>query len=162
MNKPIDPATLMKMKVKVKGPIRLGVGFRRALYAIALGVWATGGLWLLFHYFLRQQGQFGPQINPLEPWWLKLHGAFAFAALWVTGLLSAHHIGNGWASGRRRWSGVVMLGLCAALIATGYGLYYSGEESIRQIVSYAHWPLGLAAPILFLWHRVFGGVGRRA
>ncbi|HEY1212563.1 MAG TPA: hypothetical protein VGE93_02920, partial [Bryobacteraceae bacterium] len=46
-----------------------------ALYSIGIGVWLTGGLWLLFHYLLVRQGEFGPQTHPLEPWSLKLHGA---------------------------------------------------------------------------------------
>ena len=127
---------------------------RLALYIIGIGVWLSGGLWLLFHYFLVQQGEFGPTPHPLEPWWLKLHGAFAFATIWIFGLLWGVHVTRFWPSGRRRWSGGVMTGVLAWLIVSGYLLYYIGEDKARSVVSILHWGLGLACPVFFLWHRI--------
>jgi hypothetical protein len=67
-------------------PWKIGV------YSIVAGLWLSGGLWLLLHYFLTSESEFGPQRNPLEPWWLKFHGAFAFAAIWLFGLLWGKHV----------------------------------------------------------------------
>jgi hypothetical protein len=133
---------------------RIGRPTRLALYVVGIGVWLTGGLWLLFHYFLVTRGEFGQEANPLEPWWLKLHGAFAFASVWMFGLLWAVHVTPAWPSARRRWSGGVMAGVLAWLILSGYLLYYVGDDKARSIVSVLHWAVGLAVPLFFLSHRV--------
>jgi hypothetical protein len=137
----------------VRGPIRLGAVRRLTVYAVALGVWTTGCLWLLFHYFMRQPTEFGFEVHPLEPVWLKLHGAFAFAALWMVGLLSANHMVNGWAAKRRRWSGVLLLAFVTIMIITAYLLYYAGTEETRKYASVIHWSLGISVLIAFVWHR---------
>jgi hypothetical protein len=99
------------------------------------------------------------EAHPLEAWWLRLHAAFAFGALWLVGFLSARHIVNGWVSRRRRLSGLSMLGGAGILILTGYLLYYLSSDGARGIASIAHWGVGLFAPALFIWHRF--AVGRR-
>jgi hypothetical protein len=134
--------------------VRFSSARRRALYVIGVGVWLSGGLWLLFHYFLTKQGEFGPQSNPLEPWWLKIHGAFAFAATWLFGLLWGTHITVGWRSGRRRASGGVLTGLIFWLVLSGYLLYYAGDDRARSLISIGHWGLGLACPLLYWIHRM--------
>jgi hypothetical protein len=142
------------MSALVRKSGSLGPSRRWTLYIVGAGVWMTGGLWLLDHYFLVRQGEFGPTANPLEPWWLKLHGAFAFAAVWLFGLLWGVHITKTWPHKRRRWSGGVLTGVFALLIVSGYLLYYTGDDKVRPIVSIVHWGIGLACPVLFLFHRL--------
>jgi hypothetical protein len=137
-----------------KKPGRLGHSRRIALYTIGIGVWLSGGLWLVFHYFLVKEGEFGPTANPLEPWWLKLHGAFAFAAIWIFGLMWGVHITDAWPHKHWRWSGGVLAGVFAFLIVSGYLLYYAGDDRVRPIVSVLHWGIGLACPIFFVAHRL--------
>ena len=142
------------MSTPVRKSGSLGPSRRWGLYIVGAGVWLSGGLWLLYHYFFECQGEFGPTANPLEPWWLKLHGAFAFAAVWVFGLLWGVHITKGWPHKRRRWSGGALTGVFALLIVSGYLLYYLGDDKVRPIVSILHWGIGLACPIFFFVHRV--------
>ena len=132
----------------------LGRPTRLTLYAVSLGVWFSGGLWLLLHNFFFKRGEFGPEINPLEPWCLKAHGAFSFAAIWMFGLMWGVHMTKLWPFSWRRWSGSLMAGVTALLILSGYLLYYVGDDKARSIVSTLHWGIGLAAPLFFLWHRV--------
>jgi len=146
---------------RARAPVRLGCGGRSMVYVIAGGLWLSGGLWLLFHYFLRRTSEFGLEAHPLEPWWLRVHGAFAFAGLWLLGFLSARHIVGGWASRRRRSSGLAMLGASGLLVLSGYLLYYAGADRVRAVVSLCHWGLGLAAPALFLLHRFARAPRRR-
>jgi hypothetical protein len=127
---------------------------RLGLYFVGLGLWLSGGLWLLFHHFLLRQGELGLSAHPLEPWWLKVHGALAFASLWVLGLLWGVHVREGWALRLRRPSGAVLLGALALLIVSGYLLYYLGNEDARAITSIVHWGVGLAVPIAYSAHRV--------
>ncbi len=133
---------------------RLGVRRRLLIGVTGLGVWGSGVLWLVFHYFLVRPGQFGPEHSPLEPWWLKLHGAFAFLALWTGGLLWALHVVHGWRMHRRRWSGSLLFGVFLLLTASGYLLYYAGDEGPRAGISLVHWIVGLALPLLYLAHRL--------
>jgi hypothetical protein len=142
------------MKLSVREAGSLTRSRRWALYVIGIGVWLTGGLWLLVHYFYVVPGEFGAQNSPFEPWWLRLHGAFSFAAIWVFGLLWGAHVTKLWPSLRRRWSGGVMTAIFAWLIVSGYLLYYLGNETLRALVSIGHWGIGLLSPVFFLFHRL--------
>lgn len=108
---------------------------------------------MVFHHFLMKPGDFGLQPNPLEPWWMTLHGAFAFAAIWVLGLLWGIHVTVAWPLSRRRWSGGILAAVTVWLTVSGFLLYYLGDESTRSIVSFLHWGFGLACPVLYLLHR---------
>lgn len=141
------------MSIVIHKSGRLGRRRRWALYVIGAGVWISGGVWLLFHYFLAKQGEFGPIENPLTSWWLRLHGAFAFAAIWIFGLLWGTHITVTWPRRSRRWSGGVLAGVFILLIVSGYSLYYVGDDTARPVISIIHWGVGLVCPILLLFHR---------
>lgn len=143
-----------RVRGPVREPVRLGARRRLAVYVIAGGAWTTGALWLVFHYFLQRKGDFGPAPHPLEHWWLTLHGAFAFGALWTLGLLSASHILGGWSTGRRRWSGGLLLAFVTTLAVSGYLLYYLGDEIPRKIASLIHWIMGLSSILFFVFHRI--------
>lgn len=133
---------------------RLGRSRRLGLYIVAVGVWLSGGAWLLFHYFFTRQNEFGPVENPLTPWWLRLHGAFGFASIWIFGLLWGVHVTVAWPRHRRRSSGGMLSAVFALLIVSGYLLYYTGDDSIRPVISVLHWGIGLICPVFFLFHRI--------
>ena len=142
------------MSAVKRQPVRIDRPTRMALLIVGLGAWLSGGLWLLFHFFLTRQGEFGPQASPSEPWWLKLHGAFAFAAIWLFGLVWGVHIRVAWPSSRRRLSGGVLAAVLVWLVLSGYLLYYLGDDTVRSVVSVLHWAIGLACPVLYFLHRV--------
>ena len=133
--------------------VALGARRRWAVYITAAGLWASGALWLVAHYFLIRQGEYGPETSPAEPWSLDVHGGFAMASLWIAGLLWGVHVLRGWRSRRRRWSGGLLLCILLVLAVTGYLLYYLGDEGLRAIASLVHWVVGLLLLPLFLWHR---------
>ncbi|MEO7325400.1 MAG: hypothetical protein ABIW82_11290 [Dokdonella sp.] len=135
---------------------------REALVYIVLGVlWASGIGWLAFHYLLRQTSEFGLLPHPLEAWWLRLHGAAAFATLWLIGLLWAIHLVPAWKV-RRRFSGIVLAVLLAVLVLSGYLLYYASGDSARAVISLLHWIVGAALPLALLPHVVRGRHARIA
>ena len=134
--------------------LRLPHTLRLGLYAVSMGLWLSGALWLVYHYGLHQPGEFGLGTHPMEPWWLRLHGACAFAALWLFGFLWGVHIAPGWSRGRLRKSGGWMVGSLIFLTASGYLLYYLTDDQSRAVVSLLHWSAGLALPALFAVHRV--------
>ena len=125
---------------------------RILLYVTAIGVWATGVLWLIFHFFLQTEGPFGLQNNPLEKIWLQLHAGFSFIAIGLFGLLWTNHIVRGWHMNWRRLSGGVMVAAIVVLIVSGYALYYVESQKLDDITSIIHWGIGLVALVLFLIH----------
>ncbi|HEX2560364.1 hypothetical protein [Phenylobacterium sp.] len=133
--------------------VRPGPRARLLIYGTGLGLWISGGLWLVFHYFLRREGAWGPEPHELEPWWLRLHGAFAFLALWTAGLLWGVHVARAWSGGRRRLTGALMLGGVILMAVTGFLLLHAGDDGLQGLISPTHWVVGLALPLLFLAHR---------
>ena len=134
--------------------LRLSQNVRWLIYIIGIAVWFTGIGWLLLHDFFMQPGEFGMAPNPLEPWSLRAHAAFAFAAIWLLGLLSASHVPKGWNSRRKRYSGVALVTAFVVLILSGYLLYYVGQEHVRGLLSTTHWVLGAVAPLAYAVHRL--------
>ena len=66
---------------------------RRTLYGISVGVWVTGAVWLVYHYFVRSIDQFGfENAHPHQQWWLVAHAAFGCWALWMFGVLWPGHV----------------------------------------------------------------------
>lgn len=115
-------------------------------------LWLSGAVWLVLHNFLRVEGEFGPEINPLEPWMLRLHGAAMIGALLGIGSLLVVHVWRGWGYRSQRWIGVALISLAAFLTVTGYLLYYVGDDEWRGWISVAHWAGGIIALAAFLVH----------
>lgn len=133
---------------------RLRLSFRQRLWlhgSFAV-LFLTGVVWWVLNTWFPLQTDFGPQPNPLQPWLLRLHGAAAMIALVVLGSLLPNHVRAAWRAHRNRFSGGSIVALCVALTLTGYGLYYTGGESLRSVASLAHLVLGLAFPAVIIWH----------
>jgi hypothetical protein len=128
-----------------------------SVYAVCFGVWASGALWLLLHYFFIEQTDFGLTHHPLEHWSLVAHGAFAFASLWLVGFLWGTHVVKRWRLRRHRKTGGVLFGVMCLLILTGYLLYYLSSDEWRASTSYVHWIIGLGMPLALLAHWLIRG-----
>lgn len=133
--------------------IRPGSRARLMIHLTGAGLWLSGALWLTFHFYLRREGPWGPEPHELEPWWLRIHGAFAFLAVWTTGLLWGVHVVKGWASGRRRLAGSLLLGAVLFLAIGGFLLLHAGDDGLQGLISPTHWAAGLALPLIYLAHR---------
>jgi hypothetical protein len=94
--------------------IRLTNRTKTWINCIGLGVWISGAAWLLVHYSLNRQDALS--ISPAEPWSPKVHGAFAFLAV---------------------WSGGALIGGLLLLIVSGYFLYYALRMDVHQSSNYA-------------------------
>lgn len=115
-------------------------------------LWLSGVVWLGFHYFGRFEGEFGPEINPLEIWMLRLHGLVMIPAFIGLGSLTVTHIPLGWKDRAQRPAAIALLLIFGLLIISGYALYYTGSVEMRDYSSLIHWIIGLPAPLIFLWH----------
>jgi len=125
---------------------------RRLVYALLIGLWTSGAVWLVLHTFFQHSGEFGPVAHPLTPVFLKIHAAFAMASLWIVGLVWGVHVMPAWRRGHRRSSGIVTIALFAVLAGSGYLLYYAGDDRVRELTSIVHWSLGLFAIAPFVLH----------
>lgn len=143
------------------GPGRLAPWQRGLVYGSGVLLLGSGALWLLFHFFMTVETDFGPRPHPLEYQWLRLHGAAAMLGLLALGSLLPAHIQRAWQARKNRGPGLTMIVLSAALVLSGYLLYYFASESSRSWISVLHWGLGLAAAPALAWHVVQGRAARR-
>ncbi len=140
--------------------MRLSRGHRHWVYWSGAALLATGAFWLVYRYFLREQGQFGETPHPIEVWWLRLHGAFAMLMLIVAGSLLPIHVRTGWHQHKNRLLGGIVVAILLVLTVSGYALYYFGDEEARPVISTLHWIVGLGAPVALIWHIVSGRATR--
>lgn len=133
-------------------PIRLGPGQQRWFYSSVVVLWASGTLWLAFHYFLSTAGAFGPEPHPLEPWWLRLHGLAVMIGLVTLGSVAIHHAGRAWQLRKNRLMGAGLTIAFAWLAVSGYALYYFSTDANQAWLPLLHWIPGLALPAVLGWH----------
>lgn len=133
-------------------PIRLSKHHKRWLYSVFSLLWLSGSLWLVSHYFMRVQGEFGEAPHPLEIWWLRLHGLVVFAALLTLGSVLPTHAHRAWQLKKNRHSGLFMKILFLWLAMTGYALYYFADTENTDWLPLLHWIVGLSLPLMLVFH----------
>lgn len=134
------------------GGLKLSPHHRLWLHGSFAVLLVTGVGWWLLHDFVQVETEFGPRGHPLETWSLKLHGLAALVSLVVIGSLIPLHIRRGWHARRNRLHGGILVAAIFLLTLTGYGLYYSGGETLREISSWSHRVLGLLLPAIIALH----------
>ncbi len=130
--------------------MRLEPRFRGALYATFAILTITGAVWLLAEW---RKDPLAPDVwQDIAPVMLMLHGGAAMAVLMLLGALGPLHVRRAWRSGRNRRTGPTMIAANAVLIATAFGLYYAGSDTLRPWVSDVHIVIGLTLPLGLLAH----------
>lgn len=140
--------------------IRLGRWHQTYLYTVGAVLVLSGILWLWFHYFVRIEGEFGPTLHPLEPWWLRVHGIAGAAFLIGFGSVLPGHVRRAWGAHRNRVTGTIFFAAMLTMTLTGYLLYYVGVQAVRDNMALVHWIVGLGFPLLTGWHVWRGRVWR--
>ena len=124
------------------------------MYAAFAVLLASGGVWLLVR--LRSDALDDKFWSALSANLLMIHGGVAMITLMLLGALVPTHLARSWRARRNRIAGVTMAACNVALIVTAFGLYYSGSDAVRPILSEIHWIVGLAFPVLLMIHIVIG------
>lgn len=132
--------------------VRLTRRHRAFVYLSSALLFLSGAAWVVAHTWMRVEGEFGDMPHPLERWSLQLHGAVAMLFLITLGSLVRGHILVGWSAKRSRLSGTTMVAAGAALMVSGWCLYYVGNEAARLLISQVHRVIGLAGPIMIGAH----------
>jgi hypothetical protein len=136
--------------------LRLKSPFRYAIYAIVAVLTLTGAAWFFADW---QKDLSTDEIwQQLAANMLMVHGGAAMLALVLLGALIPVHILRAWRARKNRLSGSLMATFNAVLIATAFGLYYLGSETLRPWISWTHIAAGLA---LALWLPLHVWLGRR-
>jgi hypothetical protein len=144
---------------KVRRPGRLPRWQEWSVY-VSFGLLAVTGIaWLLLDWFVRVEGEFGPEHHPAERWALITHGVAAYAFLIVAGAMIPVHVTLGWNTRRNIKTGLTLAGTLLLLAGTALGLYYFGGEASRNWVSVVHWGVGLAAVPVLALHALIGRRG---
>lgn len=128
---------------------------KKLLYSTSLFLLLTGIAWLISHYFMLKEGEFGPEKHPLEIWSLRLHGLAGVFTLLCIGMLIEHHMLNFFKQKRRLWTGLNLTFLSLWLALSGYMLYYLSEDNWRTVFSLGHWVVGIVAALIFWMHLKF-------
>jgi heme A synthase len=138
----------------MRSTLRLDPRFRFALYGAFAVLFVTGAAWLPADRLKDSpNGELWQQIAANL---LMVHGGAAMVALLFLGALYPVHIRLGWRSGRNRLTGPAMVTFNVLLVATAFGLYYLGAETLRPWMSAIHIAVGFALPALFIAHVVLG------
>lgn len=112
------------------------------LYLTLTGLGATGLIWMGIHY---ANGGFAGENRPfaLLHQIMIFHGILGYAVAVALGLFLAQHVGAGWRARRSRGTGISVLSLFAALMASAMVLYYSGDDTLRTLASLTHQIVGV-------------------
>jgi hypothetical protein len=130
---------------------KLTAAHKAWVYAASGILFITGCLW----WFANQaadRGWPGADFATAKPWLLRAHGAAAMVFLFVWGSLTHVHVRRAWHARINRVTGVVLTAWLTLLTATGYGLYYFGNERLRDWTSVIHQGLGLVSAAILIWH----------
>lgn len=136
--------------------IRLSKIHEYIIYLISVIVIISGFLWLYFDFFVRVETEFSLQVHPMQNIFLILHGSSSIIFLILLGTVLPMHVYKAWKTKNNRLSGGFFLLLFTILILTGIGLFYSGVEYNRRLLSVLHWVIGILFPIFFVIHIYFG------
>jgi hypothetical protein len=128
--------------------LRLSLLSELFIYLIFGTLLLTAGVWLWAQSNLSTD-------DPLPSLMMKIHGAAAMAALVLLGTLITH-FRRGWTAKKNRLSGSTLLAVIFFLVVTGYGLYYSGDEQLRSLISRSHTWIGLGLVLLIPTHVLLG------
>ncbi len=138
-----------------RNSVKLSRRHKAWLYSATSVVYATGVVWAWLHYLRTPVEEFAAR-SPAEPWMMKLHGAGAMVILVMLGTLLPRHVRFAWHARRNRVNGVTLLAVLAFLTASGYGLYYFGDERLRAWTSWSHLAIGLVLPAFIVLHICLG------
>ena len=147
------------MRYVPPGLIRLKPFHRRLLYGIVTLLFLTGAAWAYWNFFVPSPRDFE---RSAKAWAMKVHGAAAMAILVLIGMVLTGHVRFAWRARRNRGNGSLFLSAFGILTLTGYGLYYAGDETLRNWTSWIHLAAGLTLPLLLSLHVWLGKKTRPA
>ena len=116
-----------------RGPIKLSHSDKWLIYSAAVLVWLSGALWLFYIYFMRVEGEFGLEQDPLEAVWQKVHGIVGYLAAFALGTMWGVHVVRGWQARWRRWTGGTLFRGRAIPLAERRGALLHRQRAVERL-----------------------------
>lgn len=127
-----------------------------ALSALVMALFLSGVLLLPTALEMRAELEVPFRLpNSYRTFTAAAHAFFSFLLFAALGALYSIHMRQGWKKRRNVVSGVLQLGIWAALGLTGIGLYYLPWEKILLATSATHTVLGFLAALFYVIHSFF-------
>ena len=136
--------------------MRLKNAFRFALYGIFALLFVSGAAWIYADQMKNNTEIDTEMWQQAAAFLLSMHGGAAMVTLMLLGALGPMHVQRAWRAKKNRATGVVSLAMYGLLIATAFGLYYLGSETLRPWISTIHIAFGLAVPAVITAHIMVG------
>ena len=130
----------------MKHKLQLSSSLKKVFYGAFSVLFVSGSSWLFLKYVVQMDA------GTMSVWLMKVHGGAAMIALVIFGWLIPSHIQPGLSQRRNVVPGTTMIVVVVFLGATGYGLYYFGDEIVRNVTSIIHSVIGCAFPLILGWH----------
>jgi hypothetical protein len=135
--------------------VKLSTRHEHWIHAILVFVYFTGVGWMVLRYGVTGGDGLENAWRVAAAWTLRAHGAGAMFTLVAFGSVLALHVPSAWKLRRNLVSGHCMLATVGVLAVTGWLLYYASDETIRARSSYVHMGVGIAGPLVLVWHLVY-------
>lgn len=126
---------------------------------LAVGLTAvTGIVFAVMKYFMTSNDEFSVVNHPLQPHMLAAHVVIAPALLFLLGWTFSNHIlpkyrfGNG----KNRRTGIASTALIVPMALSAYLLQISTNETLREVMAWAHWISSAAFLLAYLIHLAIG------
>lgn len=130
---------------------KLSTARQAAIWTSLAALTATAIAWLYAEY-LYAPADDGIEAYAIKHYAMMVHAAFALLFVWLAGTLAHHHMQAAWEQQRNRATGAAMALTAAVLVASGYGLWYFGGETLRAWTEIAHWISGFGIVLVLAVH----------
>lgn len=123
---------------------------------VFLSAFFSGIIWLILRkFYLSEYEIYGSKI-------LMIHGISGLALTFIFGMIWTHAKHKLKIKQKKnRKSGLLLLTLFSIIISSGAGLYYIGNEPVRDFTSIVHWLLGIISLIGIIIHVPFTQTKKR-
>ena len=118
----------------------------------------TGAVFAFMKYFMTSDDEFSVVNHPMQPHMLAAHVVVAPALLFLLGWTFSNHIlpkyrfGNG----KNRRTGIASTALIIPMALSAYLLQVSTNETLREVMAWAHWISSAVFVAAYLIHLVIG------
>ena len=122
----------------------------------------TGVVFAVMKYLLQSDDEFSVVNHPLQPHMLAIHVVVAPAVLFILGWVFSNHMLPKYRFGDRdkhRGTGIASMSLIVPMALSAYLLQVSTNETLREVMAWAH---GITSALFLLAYLIHWIIGRSA
>ncbi len=118
----------------------------------------TGIVFAVMKYFLKSDDEFAVANHPWQPHMLAAHVVVAPALLFILGWTFSNHMLPKWrfGDGKNVRSGVAQMALIVPMALSAYLLQVATNETVREVMVWAHWITSAVFLLAYLIHFLIG------